>query len=67
MLVALRLWRYHWQQDRISLTVRSDNYSVLFLLAKLRSRSAALTTIARELALELSDGTYRPDTLEHLP
>eukprot|EP00971_Amphidinium_carterae_P300280 5966057-Amphidinium_carterae.1 len=27
----------------------------------------ALARIARELALELADGTYRPDTLEHLP
>eukprot|EP00971_Amphidinium_carterae_P030029 590616-Amphidinium_carterae.1 len=60
--VALQLWKPHWQQDKIALTVRSNNYSAFFSLAKLRSRSAALTCIARDVALELADGTYRPDT-----
>eukprot|EP00971_Amphidinium_carterae_P165405 3278950-Amphidinium_carterae.1 len=41
--------------------------AVLHLLANLRSKSYKFNLVARELALELAQGSFRPDRLEHVP
>eukprot|EP00971_Amphidinium_carterae_P081355 1609444-Amphidinium_carterae.1 len=41
--------------------------AVLHLLGSLRSRSFKFNLIARELAMELAQGSFRPDRLEHVP
>eukprot|EP00971_Amphidinium_carterae_P319386 6347776-Amphidinium_carterae.1 len=67
LLVALRFWHTQWAQSRVHLTVRADNYAALYLLAKMTARSVPINRIARELALELATGCYRPNIIEHLP
>ena len=37
------------------------------MLAKLKAKSSNLLLVARELALDLADGTFAPDVVEHVP
>ena len=69
MLVALRIWKKYWQKRGVSLQVRSDSVSTLTLLAKLRVRheSYGLGVIARELALDFGNCSYKPRLLQHIP
>lgn len=68
-LVALRLWKTYWHRQGIQLQMRSDSVSTLSLLAKLRTRahSHGMGIIARELALEFGDCSYKPRMLLHIP
>ena len=66
ILVAMRLWRSRWQSRRVCLSVQNDNIGALTVLARLKAKSAALNLCARELALELADGTFLPDIIEHI-
>jgi hypothetical protein len=67
ILVALRTWRSHWAKIRVKLCVKGDNVSALHLLANLRARGRGPSRIAREIALELCEGNFSPDTVSHLP
>ena len=67
LLVALRLWHRKWKASRVRLFVRSDNIGALCMVASMRARTPALALIARELALDIGDATYRPDMVAHLP
>ena len=67
MLVALRLWKPWWLRDRAVLTLKSDSTSSLSLLQHLRSKSAQLNIIARELALDLGDCSFKPSLITHTP
>ena len=53
----------------MQLRVRGDNVTALTLLLKLRppANSPGLVLIAREMALDISDATYRPQVLAHVP
>eukprot|EP00972_Heterocapsa_arctica_P112821 16433982-Heterocapsa_arctica.AAC.1 len=61
LLVAMRLWKSMWQQRRVRLAVRNDNVGALTAVAKMKAHSASLSLCARELALDLADGTFGPD------
>ena len=67
LLVALRLWKMHWATERVALEVRNDNVAALTLVLHLKGSSFALNRIARELALDLGDGSFRPDCVSHTP
>ena len=67
MLVALRAWAKYWQQERAWLEVTGDNVGVLHLVATMRASGDGPNKIARELALDLADGVFRPRLCEHTP
>ena len=66
ILVAVREWKSHWQQGRVELVIRSDNVGAVTAVAKLTAHSPSLLLCARELALEVADGTFAPDVVEHI-
>lgn len=66
LLVALRLWLDYWAQERVSLEVRADNLTALNLVLRLKGSTPALNKIAREVALDLGDGSFRPDVCAHV-
>ena len=55
MLVALRTWRVRWQQWCSTVAVCGDNATMLTMVLHFKGCSAALSTIARELALEVAE------------
>ena len=65
ILVAMKLWVDILKQKRIVLTLTSDNTSALAMTAKLKI--TASQTIARELALLLSETAFQPRVIQHLP
>ena len=65
LLVALRLWKKFWCAERVSLEVRADNIAALQLVLHLTGSSQAMKKIARELALDLGDASFRPDMVVH--
>jgi hypothetical protein len=67
ILVALRCWSKFWQSSRIRLLVRGDNVAALQMLLSLKAKGTGPASIARELAIDLGDGTFRPDIIAHLP
>ncbi|CAE8627265.1 unnamed protein product [Polarella glacialis] len=67
LLQALRLWKTSWAAVRVQLIVRSDNVTALFMAAYLKGRGHGVRTVARELALDLGDGSFAPDLVVHLP
>ena len=67
ILLALRQWSCHWQRRRATLEVRADNVSALTMLTCFRVKGRGLTLIAREIALDMASGTYRPAVCAHSP
>ena len=67
LLVAVRHWIEHILHVRAKLRIRGDNMSALEMISTLKSRGAGQARIARELALDLADGTWVPDVLNHEP
>ena len=65
ILVALRLWSSHWLGCQCALTINSDNISALVMTSKLKITSSEL--IAQELALLLSEASYMPRHVVHVP
>ena len=65
LLVALRVWKHHWQSERIKLEVRSDNVAALHLVLRLEGKSPGMNQVARELALDQGDAAFRPDIVTH--
>ena len=66
-LCALRAWKHRWRRRRLRLCSRGDNMASLAMMLSLRAKGAGPSAIAREMALELGDGSYAPDLIEHLP
>ena len=66
-LIALRLWLPLWQQERVSLRVRADNYTVLAMVSRMKASSPQLRLVAAEMALVLTDSCYMPWVAEHTP
>ena len=61
-LVALRAWKSYWTKDRTKLLIRGDSVSMLAMVLCLKpSRSLGLGLLAREMALDLAEGAYKPD------
>jgi hypothetical protein len=67
LLVAMRIWASSWIGVRARLIIRGDSISALTMLLKLKSKGKGSAMIARELALDLADGTYYPDLITHSP
>ena len=67
ILLALRQWSTHWQRCRATLEVRADSVSALTMLTCFRVKGRGLTMIAREIALDIGCGTYRPAVCAHSP
>ena len=64
-MVALRAWSTHWISQQTSLTIKSDNVSALVMAARLKVTSSQL--IARELAMTLSEASFMPRHVVHVP
>ena len=62
LLVALRVWKPRWHQRRVSLTFIGDNTGM-----RPPTGSTALGIISREMGLDLADGVYAPDVIQHVP
>ena len=67
LLVALREWSPMWQDQRVTLSVRSDNIVTLTMLCRMQPHSVQLGIIARELALGISTSSGSPDSAVHIP
>ena len=67
ILVSLRLWKRHWRNERCTLAVRSDNISALTMTASMKAKAGCMSTLAREMALDIAEGLYSPNVIEHLP
>lgn len=67
VLASLREYSQFWKSERITLCIRTDNIASLCMLAKMQPHSPQLGIVARELALDISDATYSPDIVEHIP
>ena len=65
ILVAFKLWIDVLREKRLLVALTSDNTSALAMSAKLKI--TASTVISRELALLLSETSFQPRVIEHLP
>lgn len=65
ILIGLRLFKQFWVKNRATLEVRADNVTALAMLTRMRAKGQGVK--ARELALDLSDGCFRPDVCCHIP
>ena len=65
ILVAIRLWRHHWTNRPVRLSVKADNVSALTAVLWLKS-GATTKLLSQELALEFSASSVRP-TAAHIP
>ena len=63
--VALRQWSSLWQNERVSITVNSDNFAAITLVTKLQTSSPALSIIAREMAMNIALSVYALDICKH--
>ena len=61
MLVALRVWAKRWKGTRPTIRVKSDSISALILILDLRTSGKANGLIAREVALDIAQGVYKPN------
>ena len=67
VLISLRLWGSYWRRERIVLEVRADNITALTMLTTLKAKGPGVNLIARELALDLGCGVFRPGICAHTP
>jgi hypothetical protein len=66
-LVALREWKPYWMAHHVLLSVKGDNLSSLGMVLNGKARGEGPGFVARELALDLGDGAYRPHLVAHVP
>ena len=66
-LVALRIWLPLWKDERIELTVRTDNTTELAMVSRVKASTKELQIIAAYMALSLGDSAYMPWVAEHTP
>ena len=52
---------------RSVLEVRADNVTALAMVTLMKAKGPGVNLVARELALDLADGCYRPDITQHIP
>ena len=67
MLVALRHWQYHWAHRRCVVHISGDNMAALAMITKMQTHSQSLGVVAREMALDISNAVYEPETASHVP
>ena len=66
LLFACRTWLPSFK-GRAKVRCKSDSLSLLQMLMKGRAKSADLSVIAREFAIDLAKGRYRLHLLKHIP
>ena len=67
ILIGFRLWRQYWTRSRAGFVVEGDNVASLSMLVRLRAESVALNFLAKELALDLSEASFLPEEVKHVP
>ena len=67
MLYGSRIFKEDWRSSRSCLEVRSDNITALTMMAKMKATGRGVNIIARELALDMADGCYKPEVIAHVP
>ena len=67
LLIAMRSWKRHFLTVRAKLSLRSDNMGALAVMQALKGAGDSLNLVAREVALDLAECTYLPQTFSHLP
>ena len=65
VLVALRAWKDVWLPRRLSVTIRGDNVSALYMAAQMKSKASPL--VNKELALLYTKAAFLPRHVEHIP
>ena len=65
--VSLRTWAAVWRDENSILVTRSDAIAALGALNKTSSSDPTMNRVAREVALDLSEGSYELDVLGHPP
>ena len=66
-LVAVRLWKAHWQQRRVCLTVRGDSVAMLALVVNMRPCTRQLSLIDQGLVRDFADVSFVRVVAQHLP
>jgi len=67
VLIGVRAWLPLWQDERLAIRVRSDSEAALGALRRERSSRPHVNAVVRELALDLAEGVYKIDVMQHLP
>lgn len=67
LLIAVRMWAALWVKTRLAVCLRSDSMAAVGAWAKERSSNTAINMITRELCLDLAEGKFTVDRIEHLP
>ena len=67
LLVALREWASFWRNQRVTLSVRTDNIATLTMVCKMQPHSDRMGIISRELALDIAQSSVSPDDATHIP
>jgi hypothetical protein len=67
IVVSLRLWLPYWRKSRVTLEVRADNITALTMLAAFKGTGHSMGILAREVALDIGCGIFRPDICAHSP
>ena len=66
ILVALNLWKSHWQRRRAALAIKSDNIAALTLAGRLKAKGER-TLVGKEIALLYAESSFEPKLVEHVP
>ena len=66
MLIGVRLWLEIWKSQRVLVTLRTDSMAGIGAWSKERSSTPAIHQIVREMALDLAEGLYEFDYVEHV-
>ena len=67
MLVGVRLWARFCYTRKWAVYLRSDSQAALGAAFKLRSPDPRINAVVREISLDLAEGKYEIDFLEHIP
>ena len=67
ILIGLRLWAAELASGKWSVYVRSDSSAALDATFKLRSPDPRINAVVREISLDLAEGRYDIQFVEHLP
>ena len=67
ILIGVRHWLPKWKDLRLTVRIRSDSQAALGAWAKERSSNQKVNVVVREMALDLAEGRYKIDVMQHLP
>jgi len=67
LLIAVRLCQHVWVAERLAVCLKSDSTATVGSWAKEWSTNANINAVVRPMSLDLAEGKYTVDRLEHLP